>query len=138
MNPCRWFDQQLSGIEKFIRIVLLIYNPLPVSKGYTTSVIIVLMLDKTLSLWVSATVPVVLWLVIRQTQQSLGLKRLPGPSQIPMFGNPFQMPTSHEWIEYARWGRKHGSNILTYLSHLTQSSWVGVRSSYLNLCLDSV
>ncbi|KIJ57218.1 hypothetical protein M422DRAFT_148860 [Sphaerobolus stellatus SS14] len=32
----------------------------------------------------------------------------PGPKPLPLIGNVFDMPTSHEYVKYAEWGDKYG------------------------------
>ena len=32
----------------------------------------------------------------------------PGPSRLPLLGNLLDMPTSHEWLTFAEWGKKWG------------------------------
>ncbi|KAJ3530716.1 hypothetical protein NM688_g7671 [Phlebia brevispora] len=41
----------------------------------------------------------------------------PGPRGIPLLGNIFDVPKSHEWLTYAKWSRQYGSAIL-YLNLL--------------------
>lgn len=33
----------------------------------------------------------------------------PGPIGLPLVGNIFDMPTSREWLTFAKWGEKYGS-----------------------------
>ncbi len=37
----------------------------------------------------------------------------PGPSGFPLVGNVLDMPTSKEWLTFARWGERWGSCILS-------------------------
>lgn len=32
----------------------------------------------------------------------------PGPKGLPLLGNALQMPTSHEWLTFATWGKVFG------------------------------
>ena len=32
----------------------------------------------------------------------------PGPDSLPIIGNVFDLPSSHEYLKYAEWGKKHG------------------------------
>ncbi|KAJ3550195.1 hypothetical protein NM688_g5103 [Phlebia brevispora] len=41
----------------------------------------------------------------------------PGPKGIPLFGNIFDVPKSHEWLTYAKWSRQYGSDLI-YLNFL--------------------
>ena len=49
----------------------------------------------------------------------------PGPKKLPLLENLLDMPTSHEWLTFAEWGKKWGNGSfmpslsLLNLSHLT-------------------
>lgn len=34
----------------------------------------------------------------------------PGPQGLPFLGNALQMPTSHEWLTFAAWGKAFGQS----------------------------
>ncbi|KAF8811640.1 cytochrome P450 [Phlegmacium glaucopus] len=36
----------------------------------------------------------------------------PGPKKLPLLGNLFDLPTSHEWLKYAEWSKQYNSNII--------------------------
>jgi cytochrome P450 len=36
----------------------------------------------------------------------------PGPSGYPVIGNMFDMPSAHQWLTYAKWGKEHDSDIV--------------------------
>lgn len=36
-------------------------------------------------------------------------KRLQGPKGLPIIGNIFDLPVSHEWLIYTRWAQKYGA-----------------------------
>jgi len=33
----------------------------------------------------------------------------PGPSKLPLLENVLDMPSSHEWFTFAKWGEKYGT-----------------------------
>lgn len=39
-----------------------------------------------------------------------GRKYPPGPRGLPLLGNLLDMPTEHEWLTFAKWGKKYGES----------------------------
>ena len=39
----------------------------------------------------------------------------PGPRKLPLVGNLFDMPTTFEWEQYAKWGKEFGESDLSPL-----------------------
>jgi len=33
----------------------------------------------------------------------------PGPRGIPVFGNAFQMPQTHGWVQFSKWAEEYGA-----------------------------
>ncbi|KAL1682657.1 cytochrome P450 [Schizophyllum commune] len=56
----------------------------------------------------------------------------PGPRKLPLVGNLFDMPTTFEWEQYAKWGKEFDSDIV-HLSVAGQS--IVVLNSY-DACID--
>jgi hypothetical protein len=42
----------------------------------------------------------------------------PGPSKLPILENLLDMPTSHEWLTFAEWGKKWGMAFMPYFSSI--------------------
>ena len=39
----------------------------------------------------------------------------PGPKKLPLLGNLFDLPKSHEWLKYAEWSKKFsGFQVITF------------------------
>lgn len=45
----------------------------------------------------------------------------PGPSKLPLLENLLDMPTSHEWLTFAEWGKKWGSDL--HIVFLSIAQW---------------
>ena len=37
-------------------------------------------------------------------------RALPGPTSLPLVGNLFSLPTSHEWLCFASWAKQYGDD----------------------------
>ncbi|KDR69252.1 hypothetical protein GALMADRAFT_145648 [Galerina marginata CBS 339.88] len=57
-------------------------------------------------------IPVMLYL---KSSKRSALPDPPGPKKLPLLGNTLQIPTSFEWLAYARWAKEYMSDII----HLT-------------------
>lgn len=56
-------------------------------------------------------------LLTRRRQPSMP----PGPKGWPLIGNLLDLPTTHEWEVFAKWGEKWGKLVLCYLVILDRS-----------------
>lgn len=41
----------------------------------------------------------------------------PGPPGLPVIGNVLDLPKSHEWLAYQKWGKTYGTQYFVHLSH---------------------
>jgi hypothetical protein len=54
------------------------------------------------------TLIVAIYVLARRFRWNAGLPLPPGPKQLPIVGNYFDVPTSREWLTYADWGKRFG------------------------------
>ena len=54
-------------------------------------------------------IPAVLVLALAWTWRRSNARRPPGPRGLPLVGNLFDMPKSHEWLQYAEWSRQYST-----------------------------
>jgi hypothetical protein len=47
------------------------------------------------------------YLLQRRTERRKALP--PGPPGYPLIGNALEIPTSQEWLTYAKWGKQYGT-----------------------------
>ena len=80
---------------------------------------------------------VVLWTIVSATfvvwlrRRRRGTRRPPGPKGVPVLGNVFDIPKTHEWIKYAQWGQRYGE--LYNLFSVVHSSIPGTASDIIGL-----
>ncbi|EDR06873.1 uncharacterized protein LACBIDRAFT_236174 [Laccaria bicolor S238N-H82] len=55
-------------------------------------------------------VAIALWGLLKK--KSISLPTPPGPKKLPILGNLLDIPTTFEWITYARWSKEYDSDIL--------------------------
>jgi hypothetical protein len=48
----------------------------------------------------------------------------PGPKGLPLLGNVLDMPRTHEWVTFAKWGQKYGTHL-----HVVKVTLVFIQSS---------
>jgi hypothetical protein len=54
------------------------------------------------------TLIVAIYVLARRFRWNAGLRLPPGPKQLPIVGNYFDVPTNREWLTYADWGKRFG------------------------------
>lgn len=64
------------------------------------------MLDQEQTWIVLAVVAVTIVFISKKSKPSLSYP--PGPNWLPIIGNLFDIPKSHAWETYARWGKECG------------------------------